>query len=121
MRRHFILAVSLLFVATAHAHGPVKGAHGGPQVDAGDYHVELVANGTVLSVYLKDKDDKPVDAKDHKGIGIFVVAGKPQRIELKTAGSNELTGASAVSLPASLKGTIQITAPGGQTVQAKFE
>jgi hypothetical protein len=121
MTRLFTLAVLLLFTATAYAHGPAKGTHGGPQVDAGDYHVELVVKGTVLTVYLKDKDDKPVDAKDHKGIGIFVVAGKPQRIELKSAGPNELTGTSAVALPTSLKGTVQITAPGGQTVQAKFE
>jgi hypothetical protein len=70
---------------------------------------------------LKDKDDKPIDVKDHKGIGIFVVAGKPQRIELNTTGANELTGTSPVALPTSLKGTVQITAPSGQTVQAKFE
>jgi hypothetical protein len=121
MTRLLTLAVSFLFAASAYAHGPAKGTHGGPQVDAGDYHVEMVAKGTVLTVYVKDKDDKPVDAKDHKAIGIFLVAGKPQRIELKTAGANELTGTSAVALPASLKGTVQITAPGGQTVQAKFE
>ena len=30
-------------------------------------------------------------------------------------------GTSAIALPTSLKGTVQITAPGGQTVQAKFE
>ena len=121
MIRLLTLAVSLLFATNVYAHGPAKGTNGGLQVDAGDYHVEMVAKGTVLTVYLKDKDDKPVDAKDHKGIGIFVVAGKPQRIELKTAGPNELTGTSAVALPTSLKGTVQITAPGGQTVQAKFD
>ena len=53
------------------------------QVDAGDYHVELVAKDTALAVYLHDENDKPVDAKGAKATGIFVIDGKPQRIELE--------------------------------------
>jgi hypothetical protein len=60
-----------------------KGANGGRQVDAGDYHVEMVAKDTSLAVYLNDDNDKPVEAKGYKVTGIFVVGGKPQRIELK--------------------------------------
>ena len=69
---------------------PSKGPNGGRQVDAGDYHVEVVAKDTALTVYLHDEKDKPVDAQGHKGIGIFVVGGKPQRIEL-TAGQRQQT------------------------------
>lgn len=121
MKRLSVLAAALLLAASAYAHGPDKGAHGGPQVDAGDYHVEMVAKDTSLTVYVNDDKDKPVDVKDHKAIGIFVVAGKSQRIELKPETANKLSGTSAVPLPARLKGAVQIILPTGKTVQAKFQ
>ena len=121
MKRLSLFAASMLIAAAAYGHGPDKGANGGPQVDAGDYHVEMVAKETSLTVYVNDKKDQPVDAKGFKATGIFVVAGKPQRIELKPESANKLTGTASVPLPANLKGAVQITLPGGKTVQAKFE
>lgn len=121
MRRLSLFAASLLIAGTAYAHGPDKGHHGGPQVDAGDYHVELVAQDTALAVYLNNDRNEPVDAKGYKATGIFVVAGKPQRIELQHESANKLSGTAAVTLPATLKGAVQITLPTGKTVQAKFE
>ena len=81
----------------------------------------MVAKDTALTVYLHDEKDKPIDAKGYKATGIFVVNGKPQRIELKADSANKLTGTSSVPLPARLKGAVQITLPSGKTVQAKFE
>jgi hypothetical protein len=121
MKRLSVLAASLLIAGAAYAHGPDKGPHGGPQVDAGDYHVELVAQDTALAVYLNNDKNEPVDAKGHKATGIFVVSGKPQRIELQHESANKLAGTAPVALPATLKGAVQITLPTGKTVQAKFE
>ncbi len=121
MKRTLILLAAVLLAMDALAHGPDKAPNGGRQVDAGDYHVEMVAKDTSLTVYLHDEKDKPIDAKGHKATGIFVVGGKPQRIELKVDSANKLTGTSLVPLPATLKGTVQITLPTGKTVQAKFE
>lgn len=120
-RLPFAFAVLLAATSVAEAHGPSKGANGGRQVDAGDYHVEMVAKDTSLSVYVNDDKDKPVDAKNFKATGIFVVGGKPQRVELAPEGANKLSGTSQVPLPDNLKGAVQITLPGGKTVQAKFE
>ena len=120
MKRLPIFTATLLIAATAYAHGPEKGANGGPQVDAGDYHVEMVTKDTSLWVYVNDKKDQPVDAKGLKGTGIFVVAGKPLRIELKPDSANKLSGSAPVPLPAKLKGAVQITLPNGKSVQAKF-
>lgn len=120
MKRAAATFAALLITAVAFAHGS-KGPNGGPQADAGDYHVEVVTKGTGVAVYLVDgKTDKPVDAKGHKGVGNFVVSGKPQRIELSPESGNKLTGTAAVVLPATLKGAVQITLPSGKTVQAKF-
>jgi hypothetical protein len=121
MKSILTLLAALVIATTAFAHGPNKGPNGGAQVDAGDYHVEMVAKDLALTVYLHDENDKPIDAKGYKATGIFVVNGKPQRIELKADGANRLTGTSSVPLPARLKGAVQITLPTGKTVQAKFE
>ena len=120
-RLPFAFAVILAATTLAHAHGPSKGVNGGRQVDAGDYHVEMVAKEKSLSVYVNDDNDKPIDAKGFKATGIFVVAGKAQRVELLPESANKLSGASQVALPANLKGAVQITLPNGKTVQAKFD
>ena len=117
-----LAAIAAFLLATnAFAHGSSKGPNGGAQVDAGAYHVEMVVKDMALTVYLHDENDKPVDAKGSRGMGIFVVGGKPRRIELEADSANKLTGASAVPLPATLKGAVQITLPTGKTLQAKFE
>jgi hypothetical protein len=121
MKSILTLLAALLLATNAFAHGPDKGPNGGRQVDAGDYHVEMVAKDTALSIYLHDENDKPIDAKGYKATGIFVVGGKPQRIELKADSANKLTGTSSVPLPATLKGAVTITLPSGKSVQAKFE
>ena len=121
MRQILILLAALLMATGAWAHGPSTGPNGGRQVDAGDYHVEMVVKNTALAVFLRDSNDKPVDAAGTRAIGVFVVDGKPQRIELKADSANKLTGAATVPLPATLRGAVQITLPSGKTVQAKFD
>jgi hypothetical protein len=102
------------------AHAPKIGVNGGAQTDAGSFHVELVPDGTMLQVYLRDHSDKEVASVGFKGTAIFVIDGKPQRIPLMPAGANKLTGTSPVALPKEPKGAVQITTPTGSTVQAKF-
>jgi hypothetical protein len=117
------LAAVALFVATttlAGAHAPKVGANGGPQADAGSFHVEVVAKGTSLRVFLRDHSDKPVLTEGYKGTAVFVVDGKPQRIPLTPAGDNALTGTAPVTIPGEPKGAVQITTSTGSTAQAKF-
>ena len=41
--RNFLIAVVLIATTSfAYAHGPKVGANGGPQADAGSFHVEVV-------------------------------------------------------------------------------
>ena len=110
-----------VFATVASAHGPKIGRNGGPVVHAGDYHVEMIAKGTALTVYLLDDDEKAVTTKGYKGTGIFAVDGKPVRIELTPNGQNKLVGQSTVPLTNPPKGAVQITTPSGKTAQAKFE
>jgi hypothetical protein len=109
--------IASMLPALAHSPRPASRAM---IADAGDYHVEVTANGSSLVVLLTDQADKPVAAEGHKGMAIFVIDGKAQRISLEPAGHNKLTGTAAMAMPARLKGAVQITKPDGNTVQAKF-
>jgi hypothetical protein len=123
MKLKFLVMAAALAILplTASAHAPKLGPNGGPQTDAGSYHVEVVPKGTVLQVYLRDQSDKAVSSQGYKGTAIFLIKGKPERITLTPAGDNQLKGDASVELPAQPKGAVQITTPTGSTVQAKFE
>jgi hypothetical protein len=113
------LSATLLAAVPAAAHDPTP-RHGGRVVAAGTYHVELVAKGGQVEVYLLDHDDKPVPVKGRKGVAILVVDGKSVRIPLEASDSTKLTGKGQGALPARPKGVVQITEPTGGTVQARF-
>jgi len=106
MKMKILAAAAALVMALfpAHAHAPKIGIHGGPQVDAGSFHVEIIPQGTVLQVYFRDHSDKVVSTQGWKGIAIFTINGKVQRITLSPGGDNQLKGVSAVEIPAEPKG-----------------
>jgi hypothetical protein len=109
----------LPLAAQGHSHD--KGKNGGQVTDAGSYHVEAVAKGETLTVYLNDHDsDKPIATAGFKGLAILVVGGKTQRVSLSPTGQNALAGKAAVALGTPVKGAIQITNARNSTVQAKF-
>lgn len=112
MLKHLYVALAFLFASPAFAHETI-GPNGGKLVDAGPYHVELVAKGRIVNVYLTDSADK-------QGTAILVADGKPQRLVLAPADGNRLTGEAAVDLPKAPKGAVQIQPPGGAMVQGKF-
>jgi hypothetical protein len=113
-------ALLLAMTSLACAHAPKVGANGGAQTDGGSFHVEVVPQGTTLQVFLRDHSDRPVRTEGFKGIAIFVIDGKSQRIPLVPAGDNKLIGTATAAIPSAPKGAVQITNPSGSTVQAKF-
>jgi hypothetical protein len=118
--RYLTLGIALLAGLPAYAHEP-KASHGGRVADAGPYHVELVAKDTAIDVFLIGENDKPVDPKGFKGVAIFTVEGKAQRITLVPSEKHVLSGTATTTLPAKPKGAVQLTAPDGKTVTARFD
>lgn len=115
------LALLLSLAGAAMAHEAGKGPNGGPQVDAGKYHAELVLDGSkTVTVFLSDHDAKPIKTTGFKANAIFVVDGKPQRFTLEPTGGLKLSGVAPVPVPAGVKGAVQLTAPDGTSAQAKF-
>ena len=78
MKMKILAAAAALVMALfpADAHAPKIGIHGGPQVDAGSFHVEIVPQGTALQVYFRDHSDKVVSTQGWKRIAIFTITGK---------------------------------------------
>ena len=91
---YLTLGIALLAALPAYAHEP-KASHGGRLADAGPYHVELVAKDTAIEVFLIGENDKPVDPKGFKGVAIFNLGGKTERISLAVVTSSR---AASVSL-----------------------
>jgi hypothetical protein len=118
--RYLTLGIALLAGLPAYAHEP-KASHGGRLSEAGPYHVELVAKDTAIEVFLIGENDKPVDPKGFKGVAIFSLGGKAERITLAPSEKNTLSGTAPTSLPAKLKGAVQLTAPDGKTATARFD
>jgi hypothetical protein len=117
---YLTLAAALLVGLPAHAHDK-KGSHGGRIADAGPYHAELVAKDKAIEVFLTGKDDKPVDPKGFKGVAIFNLGGKAERIALAPSEKDGLSGTAATAFPANPKGAVQLTGPDGKTATAKFD
>ena len=109
------------FAQHKHGQGHVeKGPNGGPMTEAGEFHVELIAKDAQLEVNVMDHDNKPVATSGFKGVAILSAGGKSLRIVLAPADPAKLVGKAEASLPAQLKGVVQITPSKGKTVQAKF-
>ena len=78
MKLKILFAVSALILALpALGHDVAKGPNGGRVVQAGDYHVELVARSNVIEVFLTDTGDKPVPPAGFQGRRHF--AGRRQK------------------------------------------
>ncbi len=117
------IALSLVLItgSIALAHEAAKGRNGGLRVDAGNYHTELLVDGTTnVAVFLSDVDDKPIPAKDFKATAILVIGGKPQRFALTPAEGSKLVGTAPMPVKPGVKGAVQLTAPDGTTAQGKF-
>jgi hypothetical protein len=117
---YLTLAATLLAALTAHAHD-AKGSHGGRIADAGAYHVELVAKDKAIEIFLIGENDKPVNPEGFKGVAIFSVGGKAERITLIASEKQLLSGTAATALPSNPKGAVQLTAPDGKTATARFD
>jgi hypothetical protein len=110
----------ILTALPAAAHEVEKGPNGGRVVEAGAHHVELVANEKTVNVFVTDAHDNPVSINGFKGVAIFTISGKAQRIPLEPKEGTRLSGISPVALPAEPVGVVQITAPDGKTAQGRF-
>ena len=94
--------------------------HGGHEVEAGKYHIELVAKDKDLTLYVRDQGDKPVDSKSIKA-SANVLSGKDKAsVDLATAGGDKLSGQVPFNVAKDAKVIVTFTVAGGKSEQARF-
>ena len=118
--RYLLIGALFTWSASASAHD-AKGPHGGRIVDAGPYHAELVVKADVVDVFISDANEKPVAVSGFKGTAILVAGGKSQRVVLAPVDGTRLSGSATAALPNQPRGVVQLTAPDGKTIQAKYD
>lgn len=121
LARAIALLLLLIGAPAALAHAPQVGANGGPQVNAGPYHVEMVVEGETVAVFLTDHAGKlPQRVGEFKATADLTIEGGTVRVELVSERPGKLAGRAGRPLPAKPAGTVQIRSPTGFTVQARF-
>ena len=118
MLRTVLLALMLASPAAAHERD--TGPNGGARVDAAPYRVELVTDGTFVTVHITMDDDSAVDTAMMSGTAMLLIGGKPVRVALVPAAPGTLSADTGVAVPSDVKGAVQILGADGVTVQAKF-
>jgi hypothetical protein len=120
MIRSLVFTLALAAAAAALAHEPDIGPNGGKRVDGGSFHVELAPEGAMVRVFVSGPNYEPVSVAGFTGTAMLVIDGRPTRVMLEPAGDGMLAGEAGTPIPAAAQGAIQLKAPDGKTLQAKF-
>ena len=117
-----ILALAIAAVPlAAGAHEIAKGPNGGPVVDSAGHHVEMVARGSELVLFLTEADDKPLASAGTKNARAIVQdGGKTTTVQLQAADPNRLVGALPAPLGKGARVVVTATLADGHAVQARF-
>jgi hypothetical protein len=117
-----LLIMTFAALATpAWAHEIAKGPNGGPVVDSAGHHIEMVAKGTDLVLFLTDAADKPLTAAGSKNARAIVQdGGKTATVALSPAEPNRLVGSLSQPLGSGARVVVSVTMADGHSVQARF-
>ena len=120
--KHLILALAIaVSPLAAAAHEMAKGPNGGPVVDSAGHHVELVAKGSELVLFLTEADDKPLASAGTKNARAIVQdGGRTATVPLQPAEPNRLVGSLAQPLASGARVVVSATMADGHAVQARF-
>jgi len=87
------LSITAALPLLALAHESARGPKGGPLADAAGHHVEMVAKGTDLVLYLRGESDEPhASAGARIARAIVQDGGKTATVPLEPADANKLVG-----------------------------
>jgi hypothetical protein len=97
MLKSLIIAAALVIASPAFAHTDskfTKGPNGGHIVDApgGVQHLEMVAKGGELTLYVTDANEKPVATDGGSAEAQVLVSGKKYSVALTPAGGHIMKG-----------------------------
>lgn len=119
-RNGLILGLLLALVQPSSAHDLVSGPHGGQVVDVKGHHVEFVAKGTAITLYLTDDKDGPIPSTGAQAKAVILDGGTSSNITLVPAEPNQLTGTVSAPLSAGAKVVVAGKLADGHEILARF-
>ncbi|MDX2157891.1 MAG: hypothetical protein SFW09_15435 [Hyphomicrobiaceae bacterium] len=125
MIKYLMLAAALAFATPALAHTDskfTKGPNGGHIVDAGGgtQHLEMVATGGELILYVTDADEKPVDTAGGNAEAQVLVAGKTHKVALTPAGGHIMKGKGDFGAKKGMRVILKTSNVGGASHQVRL-
>jgi len=119
--RRLLVALWLVVIpGMASAHGPARGPNGGQMQDLAGGHVELVAKGSELVLYLFDAQNKPMPATGASATATVLAAGQQQTVALVAGDGNALRGNGSFDAAPGLKVVVSLTPPGQRAQLGRF-
>ena len=121
--KRLVLALALAVAPSAalaqHSH---DGPNGGVVVDASGapYHVEFVARGTELALFILDDNNRPAPVTGASGRAVVQEGGKTATIPLDFAEPNRLVGRLAAPLGKGARVVLSGKLADGRSIQARF-
>ena len=121
MKRIFLALCVAASPLAAAAHEMTKGPNGGPVVDSSGHHLEMVARGTEIVLFLTGEGDAPHPSAGAKNARAIVQdGGKTATIQLQAADPNRLVGVLPAPLGKGARVVVTATLADGHAVQARF-
>lgn len=108
----------------AHDHGAKhdhEAKHGGIVVHNSHHHLELVAKGGTLELYVSHEDGDAEDVSAAKASATVLADGKTEMVTLAPAGANGLKGAGNFNAGKGTTIVVSLTMPGHEPEQARFK
>ena len=119
--RSLLLAFCLVVISgIASGHGPTRGPNGGQMQDLAGSHVELVAKGSELFLYLFDAQNKPVPAKGAAATATVLATGRPETVTLVAGDDNAMRGDGRFTAAPGMKVIVSLTLPGQKAQSGQF-
>lgn len=112
------LSTSLALAGEDHDHAA---KNGGVVEHTGHHHLELVADGSALTLYVRNEDGSEEDASAAKATATVLSGGKTEQVTLAPAGGNGLKGAGGFTAGKGTTVVVSLTMPGHETEQVRFQ
>lgn len=103
-----------------HAHDH-SAKHGGIVEHTGHHHLELVAKGGTLELYVTHEDGEAEDASAAKASATVLADGKTEQVTLTPAGGNALKGAGSFNAGKGTTIVVSLSMPDHEPEQVRFK
>ena len=117
-----VIGAGIAMADEGHDHDHDHAAkHGGVIEESGHHHVELVAKGGSIELYITGEDGKDEDASAAKATATVLADGKTAQVTLSPAGGNGLKGTGDFNAGKGTTIVVSLTMPDHDPEQVRFK